>query len=381
MIRRILIVSEDYPPYPGGVAQWAAGMAAALQRRGHLLTVLSRQREASAASPRSDTVDLRMIRGRRWRQFRTWYFRRAVERLLDHEPQDLVIATTWNAARGIAGPVRRRGSRLACVVHGLEVTRRMPRLKRFWLAHTLRRCECIVAVSAFTRDFLRERLFLDPERLFVVANGVDPSRFRPGLEVSAIRSRHGLQNKRVILTLARVVERKGHDLVIRALPQVLARVPDTVYLVAGSGDASLLDRLRRLADELGVGSAVVFAGSVPENDVPLYYNACDVYVMPSRVLTASGDTEGFGITFLEANACGKPAVGGRSGGVADAVEDGVTGFLVDPADPGDLAEKILILLEDPDRARAMGLAGRDRVVERFTWDRSADALSERLKLG
>jgi phosphatidylinositol alpha-1,6-mannosyltransferase len=380
MSRRILIVSEDYPPYPGGVAQWAAGMALALNRRGHSVTVLSRERGTPAGEPGAESLTLRTIRGRRWRQFRSWHFRRAAGALLDREPQDLVIATTWNAARGIAGPVLRRGGRLACVAHGLEVTRRMPRLKRLWLAHTLRRCECVIAVSAFTRDSLRERFRIDPDRLFLLSNGVDPSVFRPGLDASRVRERHGLLDRRVILTLARVVERKGHDLVIRALPQILSRVPDAVYLVAGPGEAGLLNRLRRLADELGVGSAVVFAGSLPGDEVPLYYNACEVYVMPSRVLAASGDTEGFGITFLEANACGKPVVGGRSGGVADAIEDGITGFLVDPADPGDLAEKILILLANPDRARAMGQAGRGRVQELHTWDRIAALLSDRLKL-
>jgi len=380
MIRRILIVSEDYPPYPGGVAQWAAGMALALNRRGHSVTVLSRERGTPAAEPGAESLTLRTIRGRRWRQFRSWHFRRAAGALLDREPQDLVIATTWNAARGIAGPVLRRGGRLACVAHGLEVTRRMPGLKRLWLAHTLRRCECVIAVSTFTRDSLREGFRIDPDRLFLLSNGVDPSVFRPGLDASRVRERHGLLDRRVILTLARVVERKGHDLVIRALPQILSRVPDAVYLVAGPGEAGLLNRLRRLADELGVGSAVVFAGSLPGDEVPLYYNACEVYVMPSRVLAASGDTEGFGITFLEANACGKPVVGGRSGGVADAIEDGITGFLVDPADPGDLAEKILILLANPDRARAMGQAGRGRVQELHTWDRIAALLSDRLKL-
>ena len=380
MIRRILIVSEDYPPYPGGVAQWAAGMALALNRRGHSVTVLSRERGTPAGEPGAESLTLRTIRGRRWRQFRSWHFRRAAGALLDREPQDLVIATTWNAARGIAGPVLRRGGRLACVAHGLEVTRRMPGLKRLWLAHTLRRCECVIAVSTFTRDSLREGFRIDPDRLFLLSNGVDPSVFRPGLDASRVRERHGLLDRRVILTLARVVERKGHDLVIRALPQILSRVPDAVYLVAGPGEAGLLNRLRRLADELGVGSAVVFAGSLPGDEVPLYYNACEVYVMPSRVLAASGDTEGFGITFLEANACGKPVVGGRSGGVADAIEDGITGFLVDPADPGDLAEKILILLANPDRARAMGQAGRGRVQELHTWDRIAALLSDRLKL-
>jgi phosphatidylinositol alpha-1,6-mannosyltransferase len=292
----------------------------------------------------------------------------------------MVIATTWNAARGIEGLVRLSGCRMICVAHGLEVTRSMPRLKRQWLIRTLSRCYSIVAVSAFTRDSLVNRFHLDPSGILVLPNGVDSDRFRSGLDASEIRRRHGLDGKRIILTLARVVERKGHDQVIRAMPRILEVIPTAMYLIAGPEQGSFSDRLRDLAEKLGVGPAVVFAGSLSLSDVPLYYNACDVYVMPSRELAKAGDTEGFGITFLEANACGKPVVGGRSGGVADALEDGVTGSLVDPSDPEEVAYQLIRLLSDADLAQRMGRAGRERVLTSYTWDRIAAKFSEKLGL-
>jgi phosphatidylinositol alpha-1,6-mannosyltransferase len=375
MSRRVLIVSEDYPPYPGGVAHWAAGMAAGLTRLHHRVTVLTRERETPTASSNAESPVIVTIRGRRWRQFRTWYFRQAVRKLLRRESFDAVIATTWNAARGIEGPVRRSGARMACVAHGLEVTRRMPILKRRWLVRTLCRCQDIVAVSTFTRDSMADRFGFAPARILVLPNGVDPDRFRPGADASAIQQRHGLEGKSVILTLARIVERKGHDLVIRAMPRILQHVPQALYVIAGTDDGGQAGRLRGLAEELGVGPAVVFAGALSAADIPLYYNACDVYVMASRELPKTGDTEGFGITFLEANACGKPVIGGRSGGVADAVEDGVTGFLIDPSDAEELANRVIRLLTEPGLAAQMGRAGRARVLASYTWDRIAAELA------
>jgi phosphatidyl-myo-inositol dimannoside synthase len=276
--------------------------------------------------------------------------------------------------------VRRSGARMVCVAHGLEVTRRMPRLKRWWLERTLRRCHDLVAVSAFTRSAMAERFGLDAARILVLPNGVDPDRFRPDADVSALRQRHAWDAKRVILTLARVVERKGHDLVIRALPRIREQVPEVRYVIAGPDDGGETDRLRGLAEELGVGHAVEFTGGLSADEIPLYYNACDVYVMPSREVTRTGDTEGFGITFLEANACGKPVIGGRSGGVVDALEDGVTGFLVDPADADDLANRVILLLSDPELASRMGRAGRARVLASYTWARIAAELASRLGL-
>ncbi|HEY75253.1 MAG TPA: glycosyltransferase family 4 protein [Thermoflexia bacterium] len=258
-------------------------------------------------------------------------------------------------------------------VFGLEIAR--PALEpwtRERIGWVLREADRVVAISRATAD-LAVRLGAHPDRIALVPPGVDVVAYHPDPAAgAAVRRQYGLDGRRVILTLGRLVARKGQDMVIRALPGVLESVPEAVYLIAGSGPDR--ERLERLAWEVGVADRVIFAGRVPDEEVVAYYNGADVVAMPSREEPETGDVEGFGMVFLEANACGKPVVGGRSGGVVDAVADGVTGFLVDPHDPADLAARLVTLLRDPDLARRMGEAGRERAQREFTWDRSAQRL-------
>ncbi len=263
-------------------------------------------------------------------------------------------------------------------VFGLEIAR--PALKpwtRARVEEVLRNADQVIANSDATAR-IATRLGAAPERTVTIHPGVDTTIYHPDPKAGArIRRRHGLEDRKVILTLGRLVPRKGQDLVIRALPAVLEAVPEAVYLIVGDGPDR--QRLEALAGEVGVADRVIFAGRVPDEEVVAYYNCADVMAMPSREEPETGDVEGFGIVFLEANACGKPVVGGRSGGVVDAVADGVSGFLVDPHDPADLASRLIALLQDPDLARRMGKAGRERAAREFTWDRSAERLREALE--
>jgi phosphatidylinositol alpha-1,6-mannosyltransferase len=175
--------------------------------------------------------------------------------------------------------------------------------------------------------------------------------------------------------VGRLVERKGHDTVIRAMPEVLNRVPDAAYVIVGGGPES--ERLVRLAEDTGVARHVHLLGRLPRGEMVGLLSRCDVLVMPSRQVGTS--VEGFGIVFLEAGALGKPVVGGRSGGIPDAIEEGVTGLLVDPEDTVALAEAITSILADPDLAGRMGEAGRERVERLFTWDKVAERILESLE--
>jgi phosphatidylinositol alpha-1,6-mannosyltransferase len=179
--------------------------------------------------------------------------------------------------------------------------------------------------------------------------------------------RLGLSGKRVLLTHGRLDPRKGHDVVIRALPEIVAQHPDVVYLVTGTGESEPV--LRELASSLGMGSHAVFAGVVGEEALPEIYSLAEIVLVPSRRVGFS--IEGFGIVCLEAAAAGKPVIAGRSGGLPSAIVDGETGVLVDPESPRAIAGAALALLGDPARARAMGRCGRARVVRHF--DRRAFA--------
>ena len=171
-------------------------------------------------------------------------------------------------------------------------------------------------------------------------------------------------------TVGNLVARKGHDMVIRALPRVRQTVPDVTYLIIGDGPYR--GQLEALAGALGVRDRVIFAGGIPNEELPPIYALSDLFVMPSRDQSEECDVEGFGVVFLEANACAKPVVGGRSGGICEAISDGVTGLLVDPNDPEDIANALVRLLTNSDLATRLGKRGRLRVVRDFSWERVGD---------
>jgi len=275
-----------------------------------------------------------------------------------------ILATSWIYA-GILGWLSNRlwGISYSLLVHGLEVAKYqgIPFIERLMRA-VLNRSSLIFAISHYTKACLEE-LGIDGERIKVVYGGVDPEAFRPGLDTSQLKKRYSLEDKRVILTVGRLVKRKGHALVIEALPLLLKEVPDLVYLIVGDGPER--PRLKCLAERLKVSSNVMFATQVEDEMLPYYYNLCQLMVMVNRKI--GKDVEGFGLVFLEANACGKPVIGGRNGGVVDAVVDGHTGLLVSESDKEAVARAILTLLQDEAYARKLGENGRQRVLKELNW--------------
>jgi phosphatidylinositol alpha-1,6-mannosyltransferase len=197
-------------------------------------------------------------------------------------------------------------------------------------------------------------------------------RLRPDLPTADLRARHGLDDRPVVSSVSRLVARKGHDVLIRAMARVRAYAPGATLVVVGDGPSR--GRLEGLAAKAPPGS-VVFAGEVPEEDLPRYYALGDVFALPCRSRLGGLEVEGFGLVFLEAAACGRPVVVGDSGGAREALVDGVTGILVDGRDVARVADAIGGLLADPERARAMGAAGRERVLRSFTWPRIAGVLA------
>ena len=240
---------------------------------------------------------------------------------------------------------------------------------------TLRRANRVVAVSRFTAGLV-QRVGVHPDRIEVVYPGCDSTQFSPRPENPELRRRvlGPRHRNRVILTTGNLVDRKGHDMVIRALAILRQSIPDVTYLVVGDGPSR--SGLAALAASLGVQDRVVFAGRTPDDQLPDLYALSDVFVMPSRERENECDVEGFGIVYLEASACGKPVIGGRSGGVPEAIADGVSGLLVDPDSAEEIASALTRVLTDPELASRLGAQGRTRVVRDFTWRRMADRMHE-----
>jgi phosphatidylinositol alpha-1,6-mannosyltransferase len=206
----------------------------------------------------------------------------------------------------------------------------------------------------------------------VLYPGADVTRFRPDLVTDDIRDALRVGSRPLVVCVSRLVPRKGQDTLIRAMPAIRRRVPDAALAIVGGGPSE--DRLRAMAADLPAGT-VAFSGQVAEDDLPRYYAAGDVFAMPCRTRLGGLEVEGWGNVFIEAAACGKPVVVGDSGGARESLVDGETGILVDGTRVDAVAEAVGDLLADPERARAMGTAGRDRVLRAHTWPAIAGRLA------
>ncbi|WP_137180310.1 glycosyltransferase family 4 protein [Roseomonas sp. AR75] len=223
------------------------------------------------------------------------------------------------------------------------------RARRRWFGEA----DCIVAAGSFPAARLTGAYGVSAERIAVIPNGVDLDRFRPLPPDPARRAALGLEGRRVILAPTRLVPRKGVDRLIAAMPAIRARHPQALLLVAGEGPQRA--QLEALAQAAGGAESVRFVGAVPAEDMPALYALADFVALPNRA--EPGESDGTPLVFLEANACGRPVIGGRAGGTAEAVTDGVNGLLVEGADPAAIAAAALRLLDDPALAARLSAGG------------------------
>jgi phosphatidylinositol alpha-1,6-mannosyltransferase len=247
------------------------------------------------------------------------------------------------------------GLKTVIYIHGEEISIRDPydrqrRRRMLTLAHA----DGVVAVSRFTRDALIGLMAVPAAKIALIPNGVDGRRFTPRPRSPALAARYRLGAGPVLLTVGRLHPRKGMDHVILSLPRVLAVIPGLRYLIVGDGPYR--PALETLAARHGVADAVILAGPVPDEDLADHYALADVFIMANREMP-DGDTEGFGLVFREANACGVPVIAGKAGGSVDAVTDGLNGLLVDGTDIDAIADTILKLFGDDGLRQALKQGG------------------------
>jgi len=257
--------------------------------------------------------------------------------------------------------------------HGDEISqtdkrRYQPRVRNF----IYQNADAIIAANQFAYERL-VRIGIPETRIHKLTPGVNLEHFQPGPRNPELIEQYGLAGKKVLLTVARLVPRKGHKIVLQALPKVVREIPNVKYLIVGEGPEK--QRLEEIVGELGLGNVVTFVGDISHQRIREFYNSCDVFVMVNR-LDAGGDVESFGMVFTEANAMGKPVVGGRSGGTVEAILEGETGFLVDPDSADEVAERLLLLLTGEELSQRMGSTGLRRVLADFNWATRAHALRQ-----
>jgi phosphatidylinositol alpha-1,6-mannosyltransferase len=364
-----LLVTNDFPPKLGGIQSYLWELWRRLDP--HTFTVLTTSYEGAEAWDAEQRF--RVVRTREKVLLPTPSLARRIDALAAETGAGLVMLDP-------ALPVGLLGSRLATpyglVLHGAEVTvpGGLPG-SRALVGRVLRGAAEVVAAGGYPAAE-GERAAGRSLPVTVVPPGVDPERFRP-LDAEQRAKARALfdlpADGRVVVSLSRLVPRKGMDVLIEAAARLAPERPDLVVAIGGSGR----DRKRLARLVARTGAPVRLLGRVPDEDLPGLYGCADVYAMLCRNRWAGLEQEGFGIVFLEAAACGVPQVAGASGGAAEAVVHGVTGLVVDtPGDPDAVAQALAGLLDDPERRAAMGAAGRRRVEDELAYDVLADRLAE-----
>ncbi len=356
---RTLVVTNDFPPRPGGIQAFVAALAGR-QPDGEVVVYAPAWKGAAAYDAAQPFPVVRHPTS-------------LILPVPDVLRRTRAVAAADGCDRvwfGAAAPLGLLARPLGLVravasTHGHEVGWALLPGARQLLRRIGRDVDVVTYLGAYTRARLQPALG-PAATLARLPSGVDTAAFRPGAGGEEVRRRHGLTGRPVVVCVSRLVPRKGQDVLIRALPAVQARVPGAALLLVGGGPDA--PRLRRLAAETGIADDVVLTGSVPWQELPAHYDAGDVFAMPCRTRRGGLDVEGLGIVFLEASASGLPVVAGRSGGSPDAVLDGRTGTVVDGTRVAEVARAVADLLTDPDRAARLGRAGREWVEREWRWD-------------
>jgi phosphatidylinositol alpha-1,6-mannosyltransferase len=366
-----LLITEVFPPRTGGSGRWFWEIYRRLPRE----EVVVAAGEAPGHEAFDRTHDLRLVRLplalrswglRGWREVRAyWRPVRALRRLIRSEGVRAVHCGKCLPEGLMALALKCwTGVPYICYVHGEEMKFTTTSRELSWLTRrVLRGAEFLIANSRNTASILGREWGVPAARVRILHPGVDTQRFAPAARDATARARLGWGDRPVVLTVGRLQKRKGHDVMIRALPAVRRSAPDVLYAIAGHGEerAPLEDQVGRA----GLAGHVQFLGELPDEDLVTCYQQCDLFVLPNRQI--GQDIEGFGMVLLEAQACGKPVVAGASGGTAETMRIPDTGLVVPCDGPEPLAALLTELLPDRERLARMGAAGRRWAVEQFDW--------------
>lgn len=368
-MNRLLVLTELFLPTKGGTAVWAAEVYKRLGGKEiHIVTAdVPGAAEVDTLHPNTiHRLDLKRVPWLRPESLAIYaqFLFRSLRLSFTHR-FDALHAFRALPEGLVAWLVARLTFRAIVIyAHGEELTTWGRGNKYRAMRFALRHADQVIANSEHTRGELL-RMGVEAERITLIYPGVDTSIFRSDLPCQDLRQSLGLSaEQKLILSVGRLSRRKGFDRVIESLPQLVAQGLNVHLALIGIGED--FGYLADLARNLGMADRVHFLGHVSPDDLPRWYDACDVFAMPNREI--NGDNEGFGMVFLEAAACGKPVIAGRDGGTGSAVIEGVTGFRVDGKQLEPLVNVLAEVLGNPDLAKRMGQAGHARAHSEFNWE-------------
>ncbi len=363
----VLFVTNDFGPRAGGIETFVIGL---IERRPFGQTIV--YTSAQTGSEEYDRVwksdfGVTVIRDRAKILLPTPRVARNLARIIKESNIQI-------AAFGAAAPLgllstsmKKAGVRkTVALTHGHEVWW----AKVFPFNCALRKIgtsvDSLTYLGEFTKLAISQSLTkASAQKMVKIAPGIDVEHFSPQ-DSSQLRRELKLEEKRVIVSVGRLVHRKGQDHLIQAMPEILKSVPSAHILMVGQGP--YLSHLKKLVQELNLLDHVSFIGRIQYAQLPQYICAGDIFAMPSRSRFFGLEVEGLGIVYLEASACGLPVIAGSSGGAPDAVLEGVTGVVVDGEDNQDIAAAAIKMLNDLDGSKAMGLAGREWIIKNWGWE-------------
>ena len=369
-----LVVTNDFGPRSGGIETFIHGLLvqASKNQQRYFVVLTSRQ------DPQDQVIafDQKMWEENRIKVIRDTAKVLLPTRRLAKAATDLFVAhKCQNVIFGASAPLgllakslRKAGAKhIVALTHGHEVWwARMP-LFSAALRRIGAQADQMTYLGEFTRGAVANVLLReDHSKLVHLPPGVDLTRFTPGIKSVELQKKWGIDDAPVIVSIGRLVARKGSDQLIKAMPDVLQRFPKSKLLLVGTGNYQ--KRLEKLVRNLKVQDSVIFAGRVEHELLPDYYRLGDIFAAPCRSRYGGLEVEGLGIVYLEASACGVPVIAGKSGGAPDAVLDGKTGLLVNGRDHREVGAAVIKLLSDQPLRQKMGVDGRVWMEQLWSWE-------------
>jgi phosphatidylinositol alpha-1,6-mannosyltransferase len=366
--KKILLVTNDFGPRAGGIETFVIGL---LERiKGHEVTVFTSQQGDTSVYDQQwiEKFGVRVIRDQSKILLPSWRVTRAAKKIVAAKNINVVVFGAAAPLALMSPSLRKSGvKKIIALTHGHEVWWAKIFPFRLAIKRIGKNVDHLTYLGEFTRQAISKPLTRKSATEMVkIAPGIDTAHFIPQPDAMQKRKELGLQDKKIIISVGRLVHRKGQDNLIQAMPAVLKKIPNAHLLLVGEGPYK--KHLEKLVMKSSLEQNVTFAGRIMYDRLPSYLSAADLFAMPSRSRFFGLEVEGLGIVYLEASACGIPVVAGNSGGAPDAVLEGVTGLCVDGTNIEQITAAIVEICSDAERASHMGAAGRNWIVNQWRWD-------------
>jgi phosphatidylinositol alpha-1,6-mannosyltransferase len=377
--QKILCITNDFGPRAGGIETFVIGLIERMPKNTVIVYTSSQEGSAPFDKKWLENFGVEVIRDKSKILLPTLRVGRAVRRIA----QERSISTVFFGAAAplalLSQGLRKVGvTRIVALTHGHEVW-----WAKVWpFSWAIRRIgngvDHLTYLGEFTRTNIARALSPRAKAAMVkIAPGIDTEHFAPQADAASLKAELGLSDKKVIVSVGRLVHRKGQDTLVEALPEILKSEPSAHLLFVGEGPYK--DYLVKRSCELAVSGNITFIGRIQYSDLPRYICVGDIFAMPSRSRLAGLEVEGLGIVYLEASACGLAVLGGKSGGAPDAVLEGETGYAVDGTSAAEVARGAITLLSQPELATQMGKRGREWIISDWRWDLWAERFNSLLQ--